>query len=384
MVHLRIERSYFIMSSSTPIDKPIGPAMVALANSARAFDAPVRYPILYANPNVLSDSIQKDFSRLAVDLPQWAAFVILIEHFFGFLILFPILYFKRGFSNLIQAIKTFDARDWFSVIFISAGGSALGLFFFLISFGLGNPTIAILIQESQPLITIIFAMVLLKERPRKDFWLSLVVAIIGILLLSIPQIWTSEQSFDITGLIAILCTLVAATLWGGSTVFGRILTKKVDYWDLTLLRYIGGFSFLIVFNLLLLNYNSTNINLLGININVFGNINVNPNALILLNIPIVLILGILFVTIFTGGVLPLALYYYGLRMSKAVVAGLAELTFPVLSIIVNEIFLGYGLDGFQILGALILLTDIAILTYNSTKVVDLKAVESKVISPTID
>ncbi|MHA2365108.1 MAG: DMT family transporter [Candidatus Hodarchaeales archaeon] len=333
-------------------EKTFGPAIVATANAARAFDAPVRYPLLFAFPTTDEYGMAKN-----------AAFISVIEHFLGVLILLPILVYKRGIAHFLNALKQFDRREWISVIFISAGGSALGLFFFLISLGLGNPTVAILIQKTQPLITLIFAAIILKERPSRNFWIALIIAIIGIAMLVYPDIIESSQTADTKALVAILCSLAAAVFWGGSTVFGRILTDKNDYWDITLYRYIGGFFFLLVFNVLLLNYTQGNFDLLNNNIGVFG----NPDTTINFNWKFIGFVCILYSAIITGGILPLALYYYGLKMSKAAIAGLAELTFPVLAIFVNEIFLGFGLEPIQIIGAIILLVDVSTLSYINMK-----------------
>ena len=335
---------------SNESNKIYGPAIVSVANSARAFDAPVRYPLLFAAPGVFDNPY---------NMSRTSSFVTLVEHLIGVLILLPIILIMRGKSRLINILKNFDQRDWISVIFISFGGSALGLFFFLISFGLGNPTIAILLQKSQPLITLIFAWIIIKERPDKAFWIALGIALIGIFLLAYPEIISSTQQLDTNGLIAILCSLIAATLWGGSTVFGRILTKNVDYWDLTLFRYIGGFSFLVIFNLLIFAYTPENFDLLSANIQVFG----SEGNILNFGWEWLGIITIIFSAIFTGGIIPLAIYYYGLKRSKASIAGLAELAFPVLAVFVNFIFLGFGLTEIQILGAIILIVVVSILSY---------------------
>ncbi|MHA1984748.1 MAG: hypothetical protein ACW967_10360, partial [Candidatus Hodarchaeales archaeon] len=131
--------------SAKESNKVYGPAIVSVANGARAFDAPVRYPLLFAAPGVFDSPY---------NMSRTSSFVTLIEHLFGVLILLPIILIVRGKKRIINILKNFDKRDWISVIFISFGGSALGLFFFLIAFGLGNPTIAILLQKSQALITL--------------------------------------------------------------------------------------------------------------------------------------------------------------------------------------------------------------------------------------
>ncbi len=328
-----------------------GPAFVSLANAARAFDAPARYPVLFVAPNLGSEGMAGIMA-----FPRMSSFVALMEHFFGILILLPLLGFTRGFGKLKQSIKSFDRRDWFAVIFVSFGGSALGLFFFLISFSLGNPTIAILLQKSQPLITLIFAFFILKERPSKFFYLALAIALVGIGLMTTPSIISSIEGSGTEryeGLIAILCSLVAATLWGGSTVFGRILIKKVDFWDLTLIRYIGGFLFLIFLNAALLTYDKEYFGILGSKVNVFGPWNWQWPVIVC----------ILFFALFTGGVLPLSLYYFGLKRSKASIAGLAELAFPLLAIFVNYYFLGFGLETLEWVGAIVLFVPIVAMSY---------------------
>jgi len=357
----------------------IGPAIVSLANAARAFDAPVRYPVLFRAPYLWTPGFQGTMA-----FPRMSSFVTLIEHFFGLVILFPILLFTRGFGKLKEAIKSFTKLEWFAVIFISVGGSALGLFFFLISFALGNPTVAILLQKSQPIITFIFAFFILKERPTKLFWGALSLSLVGIVLIILPDVWIRTSLLDVgivpsvelaralpsletaspyAGLVAILCSLIAATLWGGSTVFGRILTKKVHYWDLTLLRYVGGFGFLVIFNIILFTYNGDYFGMLADPVGVFGPWNWQWP----------MIVCILFSALFTGGVLPLALYYFGLKRSKASIAGLAELAFPLLAILVNFLFLGATLDWFQGSGAILLLITVSTLSYVNAREMEKKA-----------
>jgi drug/metabolite transporter (DMT)-like permease len=334
------------------IAKKFGPAIVSLANSARAFDAPVRNPLLIQAPGFSWGTT----NYLA--MPRASAFVSLIEHFFGMLILAPIILIRRGYKQIFQTLKEFDKKDWFALSYVAIGGSALGLFFFLIALGMGNPTVAILLQKTQPLITLAFAAVILKEKPTWQYYIALSISLIGVFLIIFEELVVSGQPFNWVGLMAILCSLAAATMWGGSTVFGRRLTEKLDYWDLTLLRYTGGFFFLLIFNGALLTYNNTYFEFLLTGIEVFPNVSnwVWP------------VLGCLaYAAVLTGGVLPLALYYFGLKRSKATIAGLAELAFPLLAIFVNYFFLGYALSVMQIIGAGILLVTVSMLSYINTK-----------------
>jgi drug/metabolite transporter (DMT)-like permease len=175
------------------------------------------------------------------------------------------------------------------------------------------------------------------------------------------------------GIIAVFCSLLAAIFWGGSTVFGRILTEKVDFWNLTLYRYIGGFVFLLFLNIPLLTYTPEYFNMLGNEINVFGYFDSSVGGFVPVDWKWFGGVGILYAAILTGGVLPLGLYYFGLRRSKAAIAGIAELAFPLIAIVVNYFFLGFGLSSIrylailQIIGAVLLLFSVSVLSYVNAK-----------------
>ncbi len=319
----------------------IGPAIVAAANGLRAFDAPIRYPLVLKNYEL--------FPPNPAIVPSRSIFIVLIEHLIGTFLVLLILFSRKTHTLLRKQVASFDRKDWLSFFFVSLG-SGLGLYFFMLAFSYGNPTIAILLQKSQPLITLLFAMIVLNERPSKWFYLSLVVAFFGIYLMIVEGL--SEESSN--AFYAALFSLIAAIFWGSNTVWGRVLTDKVDYWNLTTLRYLGGSAVLIVVNLVVGAYKPTNFNVLSETIYTFGAD---------LNIPLNGFVSIFLVTIFTGGILPLVLYYYGLRWSRAFVGGVAELAFPVLAIFVNFYFLGFGLTFLQLVGAIVLIIVVTLMSY---------------------
>ncbi len=331
-----------------------GPAIVAAANSMRAFDAPVRNPMLTSVlPTDFWYNPASQNLSVALKLSSLASFVVLVEHIIGALIITPFILFRRGRYHLISVLKQFERKEWISIGFISLG-SGLGLYFFLISFGLGNPSVAILIQKTQPLITLFVAMILLKERPTRIYYIAVIFALLGVLLIAVEDI-ANASLFEF---VAAICSLIAAIFWGSNTVFGRILTDKTDYWDLTAFRYIGGSLVLIIFNFLILAYTSENFNALSTVYITFPK---------LFQIPMWGIVCLLYAVIFTGGIIPLVLYYYGLRWSKASIGGLAELTFPLLAIFVNYFALGWTLSFTQILGAVILFGVVSTLSYINIK-----------------
>ena len=323
-----------------------GPAIVAGANALRAFDAPVRYPLVLKNYELVDPTT---YIPDPVLVPSRSIFIVLIEHLIGTLLVILFLFPRKAHKTLKTQLESFDKRDWISLLLVAIG-SGMGLYFFMIAFSHGNPTVAILLQKSQPLITLLFAMVVLQERPTKIFYFSLLVAVFGISLMIVESF--GQQATN--ELVAAFFSLVAAVFWGSNTVWGRILTDKVDYWNLTTLRYIGGSVILVVSNLLLGAYTAENFGVLSETIYTFG---------FDYNIPLNGFIAIALVTIFTGGIIPLALYYFGLRWSRASVGGIAELAFPILAIFVNYYFLGWGLSFIQIIGAIILFGVVSFMSY---------------------
>ena len=324
----------------------IGPAVVAGANAMRAFDAPVRYPLVLTG---------------ASSVPSRAIFITLIEHLVGTLLVTILLFSRKANKLLLSQLKSFTRRDWISLIGVSLG-SGLGLYFFMIALGYGNPTIAILLQKSQPLITLLFAMVILYERPTKLFYISLAIAFFGIFLMVVES-FGANVTFE-AELLGAFFSLVAAIFWGSNTVWGRILTDKVDYWNLTTLRYIGGSIILIGTNMIVGAYTPENFEILSTTLSTFG----------FAEIPINGFIAIILVTIFTGGIIPLSLYYFGLRWSRASVGGVAELAFPILAIFVNFYFFGWKISPLQFIGAIILFVVVSAMAYIN-KVEHIKAQE---------
>ncbi len=327
----------------------VGPAIVASANAMRALDAPVRYPLVLKNFSITVNDLQ---------VSSRSAFIVLIEHIIGTIIVTILLFSRNAQQRLYSQLKEFNRKDWLSFFLVSVG-SGLGLYFFMLALAYGNPTIAILLQKSQPLITLAFAMIIMNERPSRLYYLTFIISLIGIYFMIIESLGAGSSN----ELLAALFSLIAALFWGSNTVWGRILTEKVDYWNLTTLRYIGGSIILIVFNLIIAAYSQANFGILGELIHTFGADTPFLDSPVDLGIMMTGLIAIIFVTIFTGGIIPLALYYFGLRWSKASVGGLAELAFPILAIFVNFIFLGFGLTELQLIGAVILFGVVSAMTY---------------------
>lgn len=279
-----------------------GPWLVVIAALLWAVDAPFR------------KFLTQDLSSTAI---------VLMEHIvIAVLVLFFLFKYLRELKNLAW-------RDWLAVIFIGFGGSALATVFFTQSFHYLNPSVSILLQKTQPLIAILLAVVVLKEKLSKRFWLWAMIAIFGAYLVTFPELKISGLSLA-GGTLGAVFALLAAFLWGGSTVFGRLVLRKISFQAMTAVRFLAALVFLAGINFYFGN---------------FGELGKASGK----DWTYVLIIAVL------AGFVSLFIYYRGLRFTKASIATIGELAFPVSAVAVNWIFLDAKLDFMQIVGSLILL-----------------------------
>ena len=263
-----------------------------------------------------------------------SGFIVLAEHAVSLLIVIPIL--LLGWRSLTQL----SWKEWAAVLFIAIGGSALASIAFTQAFHYVNPSVAVLLQKVQPLIAITLASLVLGERLHRRFWIYGAVALAGAYLISFPQIIPrlyEGEAFN-PNLIGVALSLVAALLWGASTVFGKYALREVAFQTLTALRFSLAFVFLFVL------------------------------ALIQGTIPpleTVSATDWLYLAIVgaVSGAFSLSIYYYGLRFTKASIATLAELGYPLAAVFINVYFIAgltqpgtyAGLYVGQWVGALLLL-----------------------------
>ena len=286
-----------------------GPWLVALAALLWAVDAPFR------------KFLTEDLSSTTIVLMEHLVIAVLV-------LIFLFRYLKE--------LKNLSWKEWLAVVFIGAGGSALGTVFFTQSFHYVNPSVSILLQKVQPFIAIILAAVLLKERLNKNFWLWAIVGIFGAYLVTFPELKITGLSFA-GGTLGVVFALLAAFFWGGSTVMGRLVLNKISFQAMTAVRFLSALVFLLLLNI------------------YYGTLNQVSTASSKDWI-YVLIIAVL------AGFVSLFIYYKGLQTTKASVATIAELAFPFSAVIVNWIFLDAKLEVGQIIGGLILVISLLGLT----------------------
>ncbi|MGE0393171.1 MAG: DMT family transporter [Vicinamibacterales bacterium] len=292
----------------------LGPWLVTLSAMLWALDAPFR-------------------KLLTADLSSTV--IVLLEHLLVSLCVLPLLLPR------LAELRGLRRQEWLAVVFVGFGGSASATVLFTESFHYVNPTVAVLLQKLQPLIAITLASALLGERPSRRFWTWAAIAMGGAYLVSFPDLVPTGLSGGANAR-GVLLALGAAAFWGGSTVFGRFVLNRASFQVMTGLRFTTGLVWLAVVNLSL------------------GRIGEVANAsardwLLVFALAVV------------AGFISLLVYYYGLRSTRASVATMCELAYPLSSVLLNWVLLGAALSPVQVAGGAILLGAITRLAVNDAR-----------------
>lgn len=246
--------------------------------------------------------------RLILLKSMTSAQIVLLEHVIIALCVGPTLWKNR---RELLGVKW---KQIGALLFISWGGSALATILFTSGLANGNANAVLLLQKLQPLFAIIMARFILKERLPRYFSLLFLIALGGTYLLTfgfnIPLGHWSEFVQ-----IGSLLSLGAAALWGGSTVMGRMMVGQMKYETVTALRFILALPLLMA-----ITWNEGAVWTLPTEAGPLSLLSINLLGQALL-----------------PGLLSLLVYYKGLTTTKASVATLAELSFPMVGVLLNWI-----------------------------------------------
>jgi drug/metabolite transporter (DMT)-like permease len=254
--------------------------------------------------------------------------IVLYEHIILTVLVAPRLIRSAG------VVARIPRRGWLAVLGVGWGASALATLAFTFAFQYGNPDVVILLQKTQPLWALAAAALMLGERPRARLVPVAVAALAGTYLLSFGALAPAQAFAGAQGKAALLA-LMAAALWGGSTVLGRSA--------LTLMEpdVVMGLRFTTALPLLAVIAASQGALL--------------PSAATSTDWVRLVLLAVI------SGLVGMMLYYRGLRRTPASIATFAELAFPATALIVNYLVLGATVDAVQLLGFLMLWGTIALL-----------------------
>ena len=227
--------------------------------------------------------------------PAW---LVLGEHLLLSLLFVPVLWRER------QTLSVLTRAQWGALLFVAWGGSALATWLYTKAFTLdfSQALTVVLLQKTQPIVAILLAGLVLKERRQPLFWAWSIAAFAGAYLLigfkSLPSLGDihAEQA---------LLALGASALWGAATVAGRSLTASLSPGGLAGARFALAVPVLLLLTLVPNGAASASTH--------------SAHFAVLF----------LFLIVLLPDLLGMVLYYAGLRGTSASAATLAELCYPL-------------------------------------------------------
>ena len=272
--------------------------------------------------------------------------IVVAEDALVTLFLLPVLIRSR------HELRLLGARGWTAVGIIAAGAQALATILFTASFSIAAQhqlfAETFVLQQTQPLIAIVLAWIVLGERRRPWFWPAAAVAIAAVYMV----VFASDPLSPLTALenerveVGVLA-LRAAVLWASGTVLGRYALGSISFWSMTALRFSVALPVLVI------------IVLVQDGLGGFGHYRVSdfvPNLLAIAIVP---------------GLLALLLYYRALSKTPASLATIAEMAYPVAATLIASAPPPWGFNqpiyGAQVLGTALLLGVIVFLNWTREK-----------------
>ncbi len=230
--------------------------------------------------------------------------------------LFLTVFLVRG----IPEMRRLTSRGWLAIGLIGLGPQAIATVLFTTSFAYGHYAETFVLQQTQPLLAILLAWIVLGERRRPWFWPAAGVAVIGVYLVVFAQNLAAPFSDLQHGrLEAGLYALGAAALWASGTVLGRFVLGTLTFPTTTALRFTLALPVLVVIVLVqsgpsgFTHYHAA-------------------DALPFLGIALI------------PGLFALLLYYRALSSTPATLATIAEMAFPVAATFIASAPPPYGFN----------------------------------------
>lgn len=220
--------------------------------------------------------------------------------------LFLLPVFIRSFGEL----RNLGPRGWLAVGLIAVGAQSLATILFTASFqsALKHGVLAetYVLQQTQPLIAMLLAWLILGERRRPWFWGAVVVAVVGVYFVFNGSDLRAPLKALQNGRVEVgLLALGAAFFWASGTVLGRFALGSISFWSMTSLRFTLALPVLIVINLVQSGFAAFSHYTVG---------DFVPNLLGIALVP---------------GLIALLLYYFALARTPASLATIAEMAYPV-------------------------------------------------------
>jgi drug/metabolite transporter (DMT)-like permease len=258
-----------------------------------------------------------------------ADILVFHEHWIGLVLTLPFL--VVGASKL----RTVSRKAIVSMVGSGVLGSALGTVCFTQALALLNSSLANLLLNVQPVVSVLVSWWWLRERPRARFYPWAVVA----LACGVAMAW-SQRPIESPHRLALGLLFIGGTAlcWGASTTFGRAAMVEIDFKTGTSLRYLIGtvatFALAAVHG--------------DLGARMRWGVLATPSTLREMA-------GLLVVAAIT----PTFLYFAGLARTRASVATFAEMAQTFASLVVTWGLLGDALGPHQVVAGVVLLVAVA-------------------------
>ncbi|HLK39485.1 MAG TPA: DMT family transporter [Polyangiaceae bacterium] len=153
------------------------------------------------------------------------------EHWMGLCLTLPFL--LRG----AKALRGVSRKALVSMVASGVLGSALGTVSFTAALALLNASLANLLLNVQPVVSVLVSWFWLRERPLPRFYPWAAVA----LVCGATMAWSPDAADAPRRLaLGLLCIAATAVCWGASTTFGRAAMIEIDFRTGASLRYLIG------------------------------------------------------------------------------------------------------------------------------------------------
>jgi drug/metabolite transporter (DMT)-like permease len=217
------------------------------------------------------------------------------------------------FGGQFRKAINFRPADWFLLLAIAATGGAIGTLAIvkaLISVHFMPLSVVVLIQKLQPVFAVVLAMIMLKERPGKRFFILAGIALIASYFMAfgfrLPNIQKDQNIIE-----AVIYSLIAAVAFGSATTLGKKALVRHD--STTVLFYRYALTTLIMLVVVVIN----------------GSLFTKFPAVTPVNW---IVFAITWITTGSGAIF---IYYLGLKKVSASVSTICELFFPITTLVLD-------------------------------------------------
>lgn len=266
-----------------------------------------------------------------------ASTIVLLEYIIRLIIISPFI------VKFVPEFKKLTKKDWMIVATLGITSGALGRIMYTAALGQVNNisySVVSLLQQTQPLFAVLFAIIILKERISFRYACLAIIALIAAYFLAFPNYFPTFIG-NKGEVVAAGLALGAAFVWGFGTVLSKMLLGKLSYAALSILRFI------IVVPVAFLIH-------LGIR-HPYPISAITPTQWFYLT-----------AIALTSGIASFFLYYKGLQHTEVKISTFSEFAWPLSAVFFGYILLGDRLTSIQLIAAAILLVDILVLSFTTS------------------